>query len=149
MLGAICRLQFDVILYPKCNDMADTPWYATCSLLGYANSSIGSTCIHPSPPMMECLYLLSSSIHNLGMSHHQSYLITVPQRMLAKFSAEFARSVDDRDSLDMLQVLYDLSFLRHLTSKWKNAEVPALGHAIDRLQSHVCISYLPLCGMVR
>lgn len=149
MLGAICRLQFDVILYPKCNDMADTPWYATCSLLGYANSSIGSTCIHPSPPMMECLYLLSSSIHNLGMSHHQSYLITVPQRMLAKFSAEFARSIDDGDSLDMLQVLYDLSFLRHLASKWKNAEVPALGHAIDRLQSHVCISYLPLCGMVR
>ena len=91
--------------------------------------------------MMECLYLLSSSIHNLGMSHHQSYLMAIPQRMIAKFSAAFVRSIDNADSLDMLQVLCDLSFLSHLTSKWKNAEVPALGHAIDRLQSHVCLSY--------
>ncbi|KAF8445590.1 hypothetical protein L210DRAFT_3528000 [Boletus edulis BED1] len=97
----------------------------------------GSTCKHPSPPMMECLYLLSSSIHNLGMSHHQSYLMTVPQRMIAKFSAASVRSVDVRDVLDMLQVLYDLSFLRHLACKWKNAEVAALGHAIDRLQSQL------------
>ncbi|KAF8560033.1 hypothetical protein OG21DRAFT_1401009 [Imleria badia] len=92
---------------------------------------------HPSPPMMECLYMLSTSIHNLGMSHHQSYLMTVPQRMIAKFSAAFVRNIDDGGALDMLQVLYDLSFLRHLTSKWKNAEVAALEHAIDRLQSHL------------
>jgi hypothetical protein len=97
--------------------------------------------------MMECLYLLSTSIHNLGMSHHQSYLMTVPQRMIANFSAAFVRSIGDGDALDSLQVLYDLSFLRHLASKWKNAEVPALGHAIDRFRSRVCLSYLSLDGI--
>ena len=97
--------------------------------------------------MMECLYLLSSSIRNLGMSHHHPYLMTVPQRMITKFSTAFVRSIDDPDSLDMLQILYDLSFLSHLASKWKNAEVAALGLAIDQLQSHVCLPYLALCGM--
>ncbi|KAG8219509.1 hypothetical protein J3R82DRAFT_455 [Butyriboletus roseoflavus] len=97
----------------------------------------GFTCMHPSPPMMECLYLLSSSIHNLGMSHHQSYLMTIPQRMITKFSAAFVRSIGDGDSLDLLQVLYDVSFLRHLGSKWKNAEVATLEPAIDRLRSHL------------
>lgn len=114
----------------------------------HANSSIGSTCIHPSPPMMECLYLLSSSIHNLGMSHHQLYLMTVPQRIIAKFSAAFVRSADDRDSPGTLQVLYDLSFLRHLGSKWNNANMTALGSAIDRLRSRVCLARLVLSGMV-
>lgn len=95
--------------------------------------------------MMECLYLLSSSIHNLGMSHHKSYLMTVSQRMLAKFSATFVRNIDEGNDLDMFQVLYDLAFLRHLASKWKNAEVAVLlGHAIDRLQSRVCLSYRAL-----
>lgn len=111
-----------------------------CWILWHANYCIGFTCIHPSPPMMECLYLLSSSIHNLGMSHHQSYLMTVPQRMIAKFSAAFVRSIGDGDSLDMLQVLYDMSFLRHLGSKWKNAEMTTLGPAIDRIRSHVCLT---------
>lgn len=99
--------------------------------------------------MMECLYLLSSSIHNLGMSHHQSYLMTIPQRMIAKFSTAFVRSTDDGDSLDMLQVLYDLSFLRHLGSKWKHANMTVLGSAIDRLQLRVCLTHLVLSGMVR
>ncbi|KAH0838019.1 hypothetical protein J3R83DRAFT_6259 [Lanmaoa asiatica] len=107
-------------------------WVSWC-----ANSSIGSTCIHPSPPMMECLYLLSSSIHNLGMSHHQSYLMTVPQRMITKFSTAFVRSIDDGDNLGVLQALYDISFLCHLGSKWENAEMTALGPAIDRLRSHL------------
>ena len=93
---------------------------------------------------MECLYLLSSSIHDLGMSHHQPYLLTVPKRLVSKFSAAFVRSIDDADSLDMLQVLYDLWFLRHLASKWKNAEEAVLGHAIVRIQSNVCLSYLCL-----
>lgn len=110
-----------------------------CWIPCYTNSSIGSTCLHPSPPMMECLYLLSSSIHNLGMSHHQSYLMTTPQRMITKFSAAFVRSIGDGD----LQVLYDLSLLRHLASKWKNAEMTALGHAIDQLRSRVC--HILLC----
>lgn len=109
-----------------------------CWIPWFANSSIGSTCIHPSPPMMECLYLLSSSIHNLGMSHHRSYLMTIPQRMIAKFSTAFVWRIDEGDSLGTLQVLYDLSFLRHLGSKWKKAEMTALEPAIDRFRSHVC-----------
>ena len=91
---------------------------------------------------MECLYMLSTSIHNLGMSHHQSYLMAVPQRMIVKFSAAFVRCLNDEGPLDTLQVLYDLSFLRHLASKWKNAEVAALELAIDRLRSHVCLILL-------
>lgn len=111
----------------------------TCWMPRRANPSIGSLCSHPSPPMMECLYLLSSSIHNLGMSHQQSYLTTIPQRVIANFSAAFVRNIGDGD----LQILYDLAFLRHLTSKWKNAEMTALEQAIDRLRPHVC--HILLC----
>lgn len=142
MLGGIYHFQVGVILRPKRNNMAGTPpWYIACLLFDpcHANSSIGSTCLHPSPPMMECLYLLSSSIHNLGMSHHQSYLMTTPQRMITKFIAAFVRRIGDGD----LQVLYDLSLLRHLASKWKNGEMTALLHAIDRLRAHVC--HIPFC----
>ncbi|KAG9314052.1 hypothetical protein JVU11DRAFT_4831 [Chiua virens] len=104
----------------------------------------GYTCMQPSPPMMECLYLLSSSIHNLGMSHHLSHM-TIPRKMIAKFSAALAQSISDNDSLETLQVLHDLSFLGHIASKWKIAEMATLEHAIDRLQSllHNSFKYDP------
>lgn len=68
------------------------------------------------------------------MSHHKSYLMITPQRMITKFSVAFVQSIGDGN----LQVLFDLSLLLHLAIKWKNAEVTTLRHSIDQLRSQVC-----------
>ncbi|KAF9225452.1 hypothetical protein BS17DRAFT_778617 [Gyrodon lividus] len=100
-----------------------------------AHSGPTNTC--PSSPMMECLYSLSSSVHSLGMVHNQSHLMSIAQAMIARFSTAVIRAIDDGTSLGAVQILHDLTFLRHLASKWRNAEIMSLEIAISQARSHL------------
>ncbi|KAF9245785.1 hypothetical protein BU15DRAFT_40830 [Melanogaster broomeanus] len=101
----------------------------------------GPTSTTPSPLMMECLYSLSSSIHSLGMVRHQSHLMTIAQAIISKFSTAFIRAIDKGNSMDAVETLHDLTFLRHLASKWRNIEITSLEEAINKARSRVCYLY--------
>ncbi|KIJ22089.1 hypothetical protein PAXINDRAFT_95519 [Paxillus involutus ATCC 200175] len=94
-----------------------------------------STC--PSSLMMDCLYSLSSSIRSLGIVHDQARLMNIAEAMIARFLTAFIRAIDDGHSLDAVQTLHDLVFLRHLASKWQNVEIISLEKAISQARSHL------------
>ncbi|KIJ66282.1 hypothetical protein HYDPIDRAFT_174426 [Hydnomerulius pinastri MD-312] len=108
----------------------------TKSVMAWRGSP-GPTSAHPSPPVMECLYSLSSSIHSLGLVHHPSHLTNIAQAVIAKFTTAFIRAIDDGISLDAVQVLHDLTFLRCLASKWRITEITLIEKAIGKARLYL------------
>ena len=72
----------------------------------------------PSPAMMESLHALSTSLHNLGLTHHPSLLIKITPSLLGLFIVGFTRSMSDRDTDQSLQTLNDATFLRCIALTW-------------------------------
>jgi hypothetical protein len=92
---------------------------------------------------MESLHTLSTSLHDLGLTHHPSQLTSITPSLLGLFIDAFTRTTSNGDTDQSLQTLYDATFLRCLASTWPPEALltSSLDDLIAALRSQVRILY--------